>query len=185
MAATLKTALVTGAGSGIGRGIARALDGIGLRLALVGRDQRKLERDARRARRRSGTRPWSLPCDVADRAAVKAMVEQVLEAFGAIDVLVCNAGTNVRNRSLGSARPGRLGPDDRHQPDRRVQPGPRRPARRCGQRQSGLVIQICSISGKRASVARRGRLLGLEVRPGGAGDLPGPRGRAATGSARR
>ncbi|MGA7501381.1 MAG: SDR family NAD(P)-dependent oxidoreductase [Isosphaeraceae bacterium] len=43
MAATLTTALITGAGSGIGRGIARTLDALGLRLALVGRDERKLE----------------------------------------------------------------------------------------------------------------------------------------------
>jgi len=43
LAATLTTALITGAGSGIGRGIARTLDALGLRLALVGRDERKLE----------------------------------------------------------------------------------------------------------------------------------------------
>ena len=42
MSATLKTALVTGAGSGIGRGIAKTLDSLGLRLALIGRDESKL-----------------------------------------------------------------------------------------------------------------------------------------------
>ena len=79
------------------------------------------------------------------------MVESVLAAFGAIDVLVCNAGTNVRNRSLDGPRTGRLGQDDRHEPDRGVQPRPLRAAVDAGAG-SGLVIQIDSVSGKRASV---------------------------------
>ena len=104
--------MVTGAGSGIGRAIARALDGLGLRLALVGRDQRKLEETRGRADRGRGLGA-DVSCDVADRAAVKAMVGRVLEAFGSIDVLVCNAGTNVRQPQPGGPLAGRLGQDDR------------------------------------------------------------------------
>lgn len=44
MASTLKTALVTGAGSGIGRSITATLAELGLRVALIGRDREKLER---------------------------------------------------------------------------------------------------------------------------------------------
>ena len=44
-------------------------------------------------------------CDIADRVAVKAAVEKVTAAFESIDVLVCNAGTNVRNRSLETLEP--------------------------------------------------------------------------------
>ena len=147
--ATLKTAVVTGAGSGIGRGIARALDGLGLRLALIGREQRKLEETQNEL---TGGRDSALTisCDVGDRDSVRTMVGRVLEAFGSIDVLVCNAGTNVRNRSLEA-----LSPEDW---DKMIEvnltgafnlvhhvlPSMRK-------RQDGLVIQICSISGIRAS----------------------------------
>jgi len=99
LAATLKTALITGAGSGIGRGIAQTLDTLGLRLALIGRDERKLEQT--RAELDQGRETaLAVACDVTDRDAVAALVRRVLGSFGSIDVLVCNAGINVRNRSL-------------------------------------------------------------------------------------
>ena len=101
---TLKSAIVTGEGSGIGRGIARAMDGLGLRLALIGRDQRKLD-ETRRELAGGRDSALTISCDVGDRASVKAMVGRVLEEFGSIDVLVCNAGTNVRNRSLEALSP--------------------------------------------------------------------------------
>ncbi len=78
------------------------------------------------------------------------MVQRVLESFGSIDVLVCNAGTNVRNRSLES-----LAPEDWDTMIATNLTGPFNlvhhvlPSMR--QRQNGLVIQICSISGIRAS----------------------------------
>ncbi|HZW34723.1 MAG TPA: SDR family NAD(P)-dependent oxidoreductase, partial [Isosphaeraceae bacterium] len=95
MASTLQTALVTGAGSGIGRGIAATLAEMGLRVALVGRDREKLER-ARAGLARGRDSAFVAPCDISDRFAVKAVVDQVLTAFEHIDVLVCNAGTNVK-----------------------------------------------------------------------------------------
>jgi NADP-dependent 3-hydroxy acid dehydrogenase YdfG len=149
LAATLNTALITGAGSGIGRGIARALDALGLRLALIGREEQKLEQ-TRAELTRGREAALTVSCDVADRDAVKAMVERVLASFGSIDVLVCNAGTNVRNRSLETLSPADW--------DRMIDvnlTGPFNlvhhvlPSMR--QRQNGLVIQICSISGIRAS----------------------------------
>ena len=148
MADTAKTALVTGAGSGIGRAVAKELASLGLRVALVGRDAAKLER----VRDEIGKPDTILAaCDVADRAGVDGMAARVTEALGPLDVLVCNAGTNVRVRSLD-----KLAPDDW---DTMIQtnltgafnlvhaflPGMRN-------RGSGLVVQICSISGLRASV---------------------------------
>ena len=149
MAANLQTALVTGAGSGIGRSIARALAETGLRVALVGRDREKLER-TRAELVRGRDSAFVAACDITDRGAVKSLVDQIEAAFKAIDVLVCNAGTNVKNRSLES-----LDPVDW---DRmiatnltgsfnlvhHVLPAMRR-------RKNGLVIQICSVSGLRAS----------------------------------
>jgi NADP-dependent 3-hydroxy acid dehydrogenase YdfG len=142
--------LVTGAGSGIGRGIASALDEIGLRVALVGRDPAKLEQ-TRAGLTEKGGPALVAPCDVANRGQVKAMVASVLAAFGAIDVLVCNAGTNVKNRSLEA-----LDPDDW---DRMIATNLTGafnlvhhvlPSMR--ERRSGLIVQIDSVSGKRASV---------------------------------
>ena len=111
--------------------------------------------------RRSWSRPgpsWStggasaltISCDVADRSAVEAAVDKVLKEFGSIDILVCNAGTNVRNRSLETLTAADwdrmievnlTGPFNLV---RSVLPGMR-------ERKNGLVIQICSISGIRAS----------------------------------
>ncbi|HKI17769.1 MAG TPA: SDR family NAD(P)-dependent oxidoreductase, partial [Isosphaeraceae bacterium] len=87
MTAALKTALVTGAGSGIGRSIASTLCEMGLRVALVGRDREKLERN-RAAMSAGSDSALVVPCDVSDRPAVKGLVDQVVSAFGTIDVLV-------------------------------------------------------------------------------------------------
>ncbi len=148
--ATTQTALITGAGSGIGRGIAEALDALGLRLALVGRDAAKLEETKSRLGQ-SGGSALTASCDVADRLEVKATVDRVLSEFGVIDVLVCNAGMNVRNRRLDVLDPadwdkmiatnltGAFNLTHFVLPSMRT-------------RKSGLIIQIDSVSGKRTSV---------------------------------
>lgn len=149
MADELRTALVTGAGSGIGKSIVATLAEMGLRVALVGRHREKLER-ARADLAAGSESAFVAPCDVTDRYAVKALVDQVLAAFRTIDVLVCNAGMNVRNRKLESLDPADW---DRMIATNltgsfnlvhHVLPVMRR-------QQNGLVIQICSISGLRAS----------------------------------
>src|ERR1700722_6936868 len=73
------TALVTGAGSGIGRATAIGLAKLGLRVALVGRDGTKLD-----ATKLLVGRDDTLvePCDVGDRAGVDAMAGRVLASFG-------------------------------------------------------------------------------------------------------
>jgi NADP-dependent 3-hydroxy acid dehydrogenase YdfG len=149
LAATLQTALVTGAGSGIGRAIAATLAEMGLRVALIGRDREKLER-ARADLRKGRDSAYVATCDIADRIAVKAVVDQITSAFESIDVLICNAGINVRNRSLESLDP--LDWDRMIATNltgsfnlvHHVLPLMRR-------QRNGLVIQICSVSGLRAS----------------------------------
>ena len=176
LAANVKTALVTGAGSGIGQSIARTLAKMGLRLALVGRDRGDSTNRADIVA--GGDSALVVPCDITDRFAVKSLVEQVTAALGPIDVLVCNAGTNVRNRSLESLDPADWDQNDRDQLDRLVQPRPLCPPRRCGGGGVGWSSRSarCRAYGPAPS-ARRG-LLGLEVRPVGSGHLPRSRGRA-------
>ena len=145
-----ETALITGAGSGMGRAIAVTLAGAGVRVALVGRDRTKLEQ-TRAQLGAAGASAVVEPCDVADRPQVEASVGRVLGTFGAIDILVCNAGINVRRRALEELDPADW--------DRQIATNltgsynlvhfvlPSMRARR-----RGLVIQICSVSGIRASV---------------------------------
>lgn len=145
-----QTALITGAGSGMGRAIALTLAGAGVRVALVGRDRTKLEQ-SRTELGPAGSSAVVAPCDVADRDRVKATVERLLSEFGAIDILVCNAGINVRRRALDELDPADW--------DRQIATNLTGaynlvhfvlPSMR--ERRRGLVIQICSVSGLRASV---------------------------------
>lgn len=144
----MRTALVTGAGSGVGQAIAARLLGKGMKVAMVGRDEAKL-RSAAGSFRAGAGEVLVEPCDVADREAVGALVARVLDRFGSIDVLVCNAGMNVNPRSLELLAPADW--------DRMLATNLTGafnlvhfvlPAMR--ERKRGLVVQICSISGKRA-----------------------------------
>jgi len=90
-----RVALVTGAGRGIGEGIALGLAEAGADLALVSRTQSELERVAE-AVRALGRRAVVVPCDVGDVAAIPAAVQRVAEAFGHIDILINCAGIQRR-----------------------------------------------------------------------------------------
>ena len=86
------TALVTGAGSGIGRAVALALLGKGYRVALAGRRREALEETVRAAAD-DGARMLAVPTDVGDEAAVRALFQRVERHFGRLDLLFNNAGT--------------------------------------------------------------------------------------------
>lgn len=86
-----KVALVTGGGTGIGKGIARAFGREGAHLILAGRTRATLEETAREAQA-LGARSLVVPTDVTDEAAVQALFAQALDAFGRVDILVNNAG---------------------------------------------------------------------------------------------
>lgn len=90
-----RVALVTGAGRGIGEGIALGLAEAGADLALVSRTQSELERVAE-AVRALGRQAVVVPCDVGDVAAIPAAVQRVAEAFGHIDILINCAGIQRR-----------------------------------------------------------------------------------------
>jgi NADP-dependent 3-hydroxy acid dehydrogenase YdfG len=90
-----KTAVITGAGSGVGAAIAIALAKQGWRVALLGRRKEVLDEVAAQS-------PGALviPCDVGRADQVAEMGQKVLAEFGSVEVLVNAAGTNVPKRAL-------------------------------------------------------------------------------------
>jgi len=86
-----RVAVVTGAGSGIGRAVALALSAAGYRVALAGRSLDKL--DATAALASAGERIYAHPMDVGDPVSVRTFFDTVVERFGRIDLLFNNAGT--------------------------------------------------------------------------------------------
>lgn len=86
-----RVALVTGGGTGIGRATALALAGLGAQVVIVGRRPEKLEETVALARP-DGPPISALPLDVREFDQVDAVLDQVLEQHGRIDLLVNNAG---------------------------------------------------------------------------------------------
>ncbi len=85
-----KNAIVTGAGQGVGRGIAMALAGEGCAVAVAGRTESKLEGVVREIEA-AGGRAISVVCEVGQADQIAACVETTLQALGGIDILVNNA----------------------------------------------------------------------------------------------
>ncbi|MGN6030105.1 MAG: SDR family NAD(P)-dependent oxidoreductase [Thermomicrobiales bacterium] len=142
---TGQVALITGGSRGLGLAIARELASAGCRIAICARDMDELDRAAREL---EPTHPETLAliCDVGDEAAVEAMVRQVLDRFGQVDILVTAAGI------IEVADVRTLGADDFRTamdtmfwgtlyPILAVLPGMR-------ERQHGHIVTITSIGGK-------------------------------------
>ena len=86
-----KSAFITGAGRGIGKGIALAFAGQGCDVAAAARTQSEVAVTAEEVRKH-GRKAVALTCDVGDDASVQAAVDAALAEFGRIDILVNNAG---------------------------------------------------------------------------------------------
>lgn len=143
-----RTVLVTGAGTGIGRAMARGFAGGGARVALVSRRVEKLEEAAAGL---IAERVICCGCDVADREAVDETVRKVTDCFGPLDVLVNNAGSNSKRRSIAEVDPEDwermvgVNLSGAFYMARAVLPGMRA-------RKGGLIINVASIAGLRASL---------------------------------
>jgi NAD(P)-dependent dehydrogenase (short-subunit alcohol dehydrogenase family) len=85
-----KVAIVTGASSGIGKGIARAFDREGAKVALAARSAPALEAAVAEIRQAGGT-ALAFPTDITNEADVAALFQKTLQAFGRLDILVNNA----------------------------------------------------------------------------------------------
>ena len=94
-----RVALVTGAGSGIGKCVSLALAGAGYRVVLAGRNMETLEATAKLASENNAT---CLPvrADVSDEASVEQLFARVEEQFGRLDFLFNNAGVNIRSQPV-------------------------------------------------------------------------------------
>ena len=90
--------MVTGASSGIGEATAIHLGHVGATVVLVARSEDRLQSTARKVRDEGGS-AHVLPCDLTDLEAIDALVEQVEDRLGRVDVLINNAGKSIR-RSL-------------------------------------------------------------------------------------
>jgi len=91
--AARKVALVTGAGTGVGRAVTLALLREGYAVVLAGRRKDKLDEVAQEGRTLGGNaNSLAVPTDVADPASIKALFAKTRETFGRLDVLFNNAG---------------------------------------------------------------------------------------------
>jgi NADP-dependent 3-hydroxy acid dehydrogenase YdfG len=93
-----KTAIVTGAGSGVGQAVAIEMARQGWKVGILGRRSEALRLTIERAGL-EGTRMLPLPCDVANADEVAEAVEGTEKTFGPISVLVAAAGVNIPKRS--------------------------------------------------------------------------------------
>jgi NAD(P)-dependent dehydrogenase (short-subunit alcohol dehydrogenase family) len=90
-----RVAVVTGASRGLGRAMAIELGAAGAKLALVGRDKTKLDETAALLDK-AGAEAAVFLADVTDEAQVTALAQGVKERFGRADILINNAGMNIR-----------------------------------------------------------------------------------------
>ena len=95
---TERVAIVTGAGSGVGRAAALALLDAGYAVGLAGRRREPLEETAAMAK---AGKPLIVPTDVTDPEAVAALFTKVGQAFGHLDVLFNNAGGGLQSTDFG------------------------------------------------------------------------------------
>ncbi len=94
-----KVALVTGASRGLGKGFARALAEAGADVVVTSRDRDALQETVAEVEA-LGRRAWPVSLDVRDQESIERCVEQAWELAGAIDILINNAGCNVRKPAL-------------------------------------------------------------------------------------
>jgi 3-oxoacyl-[acyl-carrier protein] reductase len=94
-----KVAIVTGGGSGFGRGIAELFAAEGAAVVVADIND-AAARDVADAIEKTGGRATSVKCDVTKRADVAAMVAAATDRYGRLDILVNNAGTSHRNKSI-------------------------------------------------------------------------------------
>jgi len=140
--------VVTGAGSGVGAALVRMLHAAGAKVALAGRNAAKLDKVI--AELGAGDSLLAVPTDVTRSEQCAALIATTVAKFGKVDVLVNNAGGNIKGRTLRELTPEtwdamiRANLDGAFYCLHAVMPG-------MLERRSGLVVNIVSVAGKRAN----------------------------------
>lgn len=142
-------AIITGGATGIGFGIAEALVQSGYQVAIGSRRKDVVEEAANQLQSLKKGQVIGLPLDVTDRASVAEFVQAVGKHYGEIDILVNGAGVNIKNRTIGEMRPEQwdqvvaINATGAYNMIHAILPQMR-------QRKSGTIINISSVTGKRA-----------------------------------
>jgi len=143
-----KTAVITGGGTGIGEGIARAFAAEGCRVVICGRRDEVLKQAADAW---DGDSPFLCHAvDISSRDSVSALFAWVAAEVGPVDILVNSAGTNIKTRSMAEMEPDQwdhvmaINASGTYYCMHAVLPQMR-------ERGEGLIINISSIAGKRSS----------------------------------
>lgn len=89
-----KVIVVTGGGSGLGKSMTKYFLELGAKVAITSRDLEKLQNTARELETETGGKCLAVQCDVRHYDQVEAMLKQVLETFGKVDILLNNAAGN-------------------------------------------------------------------------------------------
>lgn len=101
-------AIVTGAGRGIGRGIAQALGSAGAAIVVNYRRDEDAAREAVEAIEGAGGRALAVRASMAELGGVDTLADAALEAFGFVDIVVNNAGIASRGHTVADTDPGEL-----------------------------------------------------------------------------
>ena len=88
-----QVAVVTGASTGLGVQMAEALANQGATIVLLARRQNLVEENAAKITEKFGVPATGLPCDITNTEVVESVVDQIIEKYGRIDIVINNAGT--------------------------------------------------------------------------------------------
>ena len=143
-----KVAVVTGGGAGVGRAVALLFLREGAKVVIAGRDGAKLEAVAADAN--AGDRLKTVPTDVTSPAECQSLLDAATAAYGRVDVLVNNAGTNLKARTIRELTPEawdmmmRTNLDGAFYCTKAVLP-------QMFDRKDGVIVNVVSVAGKRAN----------------------------------
>ena len=143
-----KVAVITGGGSGVGKATAALFLKEGAKVVIAGRDAAKLAAVA--AELKAGDALRTLPTDVTNADQCQALIDSATKAFGRVDMLVNNAGTNIKDRTLRELTPEawdmmiRTNLDGAFYCTQAVLP-------QMFARKDGVIVNVVSIAGKRAN----------------------------------
>jgi len=143
-----KVAVITGGGSGVGKATAALFLKEGAKVVIAGRDAAKLAAVA--AELKAGDNLRTVPTDVTKAEQCQALIDAATKAFGRVDVLVNNAGTNLKERTLRELTPEswdmmiRTNLDGAFYCTKAV-------LQQMFDRKDGVIVNVVSVAGKRAN----------------------------------